>query len=200
MFSYRGKFDNRTHVCSVIEVICSVIEVFGYQKCRFAVSITERSVIEVLVYLNTIVSQFHTCRLGTLAKLNIILTHIVVTVFRQTPACFHISKTPQLFGKFAVKLLDEWSIVECEHNIIINTKVRHFITNTYTHLFQYRSVTSDACSQSLSLGEYFFALRVFVFVRLFGHYLYTQQLQLLAVFMIAILIRPQSFLFGLIRS
>ena len=43
MFGYRKNLDNR---------ICSVIEMFGYLKCSFGILITERSVIEVLLYQN----------------------------------------------------------------------------------------------------------------------------------------------------
>jgi hypothetical protein len=51
VFGYRKYLDNRTN---------SVIEVFGYRKCIFGISITERSVIEVLLY-GTLIFNACTC-------------------------------------------------------------------------------------------------------------------------------------------
>ena len=69
MFGYQGKFDNRTKCVRILKYLdnrtkmCSVIEnnliteqirlsryIFGYRKCIFGITITERSVIEVLLY------------------------------------------------------------------------------------------------------------------------------------------------------
>ena len=97
MFGYRGNSVIEVKICSVIEVICSVIEMFGYQKQLFGISITERSVIEVLLYY----------LFGKLLRIFLYFLHdlIVHAARRESLACFcgikdiagGVTTTPEIF-------------------------------------------------------------------------------------------------------